>query len=605
MSSCVLLIAAVLLGNTPPTDAYLPNSLDLGKIRALTVQHDGRWPPLDTMARDLVESVTDDEFFQGHDPVLVFLAWTFNAQHWMTQPVIEISNAELRSELQLSASKSYFSFRELMSHAPLRQMIINLSRREGTSKLDPLESKVSDINMKLGTLDEVFRGQMVNARPNAADPVAAWRPLQIHAGHTHDNSDAADEAWLALSHAFNADDSAAFSRSTDSLVAALDALPAAYRPDFSRIATELRYNKIRPFRTAWIAMAVGAVLSGCSMLVRRRWFDAVAIIGMLAGFGLLTYGLSMRWQIAGRIPASNMYESLLFLSWGMGAFAIVAMVFVRHRIVPLTASAMGAIALLLADCLPIDHFVRPIAPVLLDTVWMSIHVPIIMVSYSVLTLGVLVAHGQLFVMATAPKRQKLAGFIDTMHYWYILTGSMLLLAGIITGSMWAASSWGRYWGWDPKEVWSLVAFLGYMAILHVRIGHERIPSWAYVIGAVMVVALSAAVVPKMAPLTPLKLLAFAAATVAMVYFVAARGLFATATKSIVAFWMIIMTYVGVNYVLGIGLHSYGFGTGAVARNMFIIGGIDLALVAVFGLIYWFRRPGQTTAPIGISRGVPA
>jgi cytochrome c biogenesis factor len=106
-------------------------------------------------------------------------------------------------------------------------------------------------------------------------------------------------------------------------------------------------------------------------------------------------------------------------------------------------------------------------------------------------------------------------------YWYTQVGSILLITGILTGSIWAASSWGRYWGWDPKEVWSLVAFLAYLAILHGRF--ERL-----------------------------------------------IGPFGVAALSIVAFWSVLMTYVGVNYVLASGLHSYGFGGSGVVRWMLYV-----------------------------------
>ncbi len=120
-------------------------------------------------------------------------------------------------------------------------------------------------------------------------------------------------------------------------------------------------------------------------------------------------------------------------------------------------------------------------------------------------------------------------------YWYTMVGSILLVAGIMTGSMWAAESWGRYWGWDPKEVWSLVAFLAYMAILHARA--ERL-----------------------------------------------IGPFGVAAWSIVAFQTILMTYLGVNFVLASGLHSYGFGESNVVRAM-----VAAALAeAAFILFAWFR-----------------
>ena len=125
-------------------------------------------------------------------------------------------------------------------------------------------------------------------------------------------------------------------------------------------------------------------------------------------------------------------------------------------------------------------------------------------------------------------------------YWYILIGSILLITGIFTGSMWAAESWGRYWGWDPKEVWSLVAFLAYMAILHARADHLI-------------------------------------------------GPFGVAAWSIVAFQTILMTYLGVNFVLASGLHSYGFGESNVLRAM-----VAVALLELFFLgAAWARRRAAT------------
>ncbi|MCK4342308.1 MAG: cytochrome c biogenesis protein CcsA [Phycisphaerae bacterium] len=593
MMRASLSLAILVLVSASAAAAELPTTLDLTVIRGLPVQHDGRWPPLDTVARDIVESVTGDASYRGHDPVLLLLAWTFDAWSWTDEPLLSIDNAELRAELRLPASKTAYSYAELLEHHHLRGLIDDLANIAGGRKPNPLETKVGDISEKLILLQEVFNGNVIRPIPDPDNIVGVWHPIESTPDEL--DPDPVRGAWAELGLAFLMDDAPAFAAASRRLVESLAALPAAHRTDPGLIATELRYNRLRPFRTAWIVMVVGAVLAAGALLVRRKWFDGLAIIVMLAGFAILTYGLSLRWQIAGRIPAANMYESLLFLSWGMGAFAIVAMFIQRQRVVPLTASGMGALTLILADCLPLDHYIRPIMPVLLDTVWMSIHVPIIMVSYSVLALAVVIAHVQLVVMATAPRRRDLANVIDSLHYWYVHVGSLLLLAGIITGSMWAASSWGRYWGWDPKEVWSLVAFLGYLAILHVRINRARVAWWMYVVGALLGVGLAVVVVPKLGPLTAAKQLALCGAAVAMLIFVLPRGRFATALKSVLAFWLIVMTYVGVNYLLGIGLHSYGFGTGAVARYMFLIGGIDLVLIAVCCAVYAARYPWHAAA----------
>ena len=621
--SHLVLTFICLLSAAQPAEARLPTSLDLETIRALPVQHDGRWPPLETVARDIVESVTGSAFHKGHDPAQLLLAWTFEPEIWRRQPLIAIRNAELRTELQLPPEQTGFSYAELNGHQPYLTLVDELLRTASGRKLDPLESKVGDIRKKLLTLRRVFSGRIIRPIPDGDSIVGAWRPIPPNIPeHTHDNP--VSLAWTSLRDAFRADDAQAFAAASDQLIRALSALPAVYRPDSALIATELRYNKLRPFHTGWMVMVVAAVLAAAAPAIRRKWFDFLTLVVLLASFAILTYGLSLRWQIAGRIPAANMFESLLFLSWGASAFAILSMLVPRGwirparrraatcclavpgcvgvrdgtpvdsageapaatwRLVPLTAAAMAALALILADCLPLDQYIRPIMPVLLDTIWMSIHVPIIMVAYAVLAVAVVIAHVQLILMSAAPRRRALAEAIDNLHYWYVHIGSLLLLAGIITGSMWAASSWGRYWGWDPKEVWSLVAFLGYLAILHVRIDREKVPAWAYVVAILLVMGVFVLVVSRLAPLTPLKVLAFAGTGVAMGIFVLARGRFATALKSILAFWLIIMTYVGVNYVLGTGLHSYGFGTGAVVRYLYLIAGIDFVLIAVCCAVY--------------------
>jgi ABC-type transport system involved in cytochrome c biogenesis permease subunit len=184
--------------------------------------------------------------------------------------------------------------------------------------------------------------------------------------------------------------------------------------------------------------------------------------------------------------------------------------------------------------------------------------------------------------------------LDQLMYRTLCFGFMMLTALLITGAIWAQFAWGRYWGWDPKEVWSLIALLGYMAIIHVRLPQPRRGTLALVAGALLAVGVFGVVAVRLGPIGLGKGAALAAVALACAYFLLANSLFATAAKSIIAFWLIIMTYVGVNYVLGTGLHSYGFGVGAVASRMCLIGGVDLAIVVLFGAVYMLRRRRAAT-----------
>ncbi|MEX1311307.1 MAG: cytochrome c biogenesis protein CcsA, partial [Candidatus Sulfomarinibacteraceae bacterium] len=314
--------------------------------------------------------------------------------------------------------------------------------------------------------------------------------------------------------------------------------PESY-PSAQVMKREVLYNELRPTRLSWILLVPAAVLAFFWWRRSERWMGVATSAGLVAGFVVMTWGIALRWQAAGRIPASNMYESMLFLAWGVGLFAVLAVFLVKNRLAVFNGAAMSALVMLLTDLLPMDAFIHPMPPVLSGTPWLAIHVPIIMVSYALLALAAFVAHMRLGVEIFGSGLRENAALLDEVHYWYVQLGSILLIVGILTGSIWAASSWGRYWGWDPKEVWSLIAFLAYMAILH-----GRIDRW---LGAVGVAA-----------------------------------------ASVMAFGTILMTYLGVNYVLAAGLHSYGFGGSKIATWL-VIGGVVEAVYVTIGVIAYKRN----------------
>ena len=301
-------------------------------------------------------------------------------------------------------------------------------------------------------------------------------------------------------------------------------------PSPEKIETEIRYNQVNPVRLSWIILLASLLVSIVAMVRGSKLLDWAAFGLLVAGFVMMSWGILLRWESGDRIPAANMYESMLFLAWGVGFFAVIAYAFMRNKVVVLNAAVMAALTMALTDLLPIDRFIHPIAPVLAGTPWLAIHVPIIMVGYAVLALGLVVAHMQIGFTIFAPRKVEVIDRMYDLLYWYMFVGSILLIAGILTGSMWAASSWGRYWGWDPKEVWSLVAFLCYMAILHAK-------------------------VDKMI------------------------GQFGVAAISIAAFQTILFTYLGVNFVLTTGMHSYGMGDSPVVMWMLITALVELAFLA--------------------------
>lgn len=598
-----MLCSTLVVSAAVPGEIELPGSLNVEWLRDIPAQHEGRWQPLDTVARDYVETITGDVRFRGVDPIVTLLSWMFQPREWADEPFIVIGEKGLRKELTLPVEQTAFSFRTLTSNTRIQEVLHHLRQKPEGAKPDPLESSVSKINGTLFKFDDVLTGDALRIVP-APQERMNWQPIRAGGFDPHGHGMGMNtgsppqvlDAWRNLRQAFLDRDNEAFILASQSLSETLNAMPAESRPSPRLIALELKYNRLRPFHLAWYVMAGGALFAALAMVVKRRWFDLVAMIPTVIGFALTSYGLWMRAEIADRTPAATFYESLLFLGWGTGAFSIVAILVIPHRLIPVVSAGLGALALMLADVTGMDSYLRPIAPALLDTYWMAIHVPTIMVSYGVLGLAALIAHFQIVFMAVRPKDAPTALWIDQLLYWFMMAGCFLLGTGIILGSMWAADSWGRYWGWDAKEVWSLAALLGFLAILHFRVDREKTPAWIYGIGCGLGLALLAIMLPKFAPLTTAHYLGVVTFVAAIVFFVVGRGVFATAAKTIIAFWLIVMTYVGVNFVLGIGLHSYGFGTGRVTRSMLMYGGIDLALIGGCAIAYLSRKEAGVLQP---------
>jgi cytochrome c-type biogenesis protein CcsB len=499
-----LSVAFALLAGTLGADAaQTPDAATVAKLRALPVQHDGRTMPFDTQAREAVRTVTGRSSWSNLDAVAVVAGWTMDPHGWLKEPVVAVGGEDVVRAIGLPPGTRRASFAQLLAAPALGPAIRALRTREGDEKsLTAVEKGLLKLDGRLALFFDYIQGRAIHAVPSA-DATGTWLVPDPPAS-------VADLAGLA-----------------DRVRGG--GAPAHY-PSPARMAREITYNAARPTRIAWLLLLPAAFAAGLTVAADRLRLRLVGGLLLVAGFGAMTWGLATRWQIAGRIPASDMYESMLFLGWGVGLFGVVALA-LRQRLLVANAAGMGAAAMMLADLLPVDPFIHPMAPVLSGTPWLAIHVPIVVVSYSVFAMATGLAHMAIGVEIFAPARRDLAARWSQLLYWYLHVGAILLIAGILTGSIWAASSWGRYWGWDPKEVWSLVAFLAYMSILHARFDEQI------------------------------------------------RG-FGVAVASIAAFWTILMTYLGVNFVLATGLHSYGFGSSNLVKILAAIAVVEIAFLGI-------------------------
>ena len=501
-----LLVALALLPLASPAAAQAPAEVEA--LKRLPVQHDGRVMPLDTLARETVWNVTGSHSWNGQDPAATFLGWLLDPKSAATAPAVKVTKT-LAIAAGLDPKTRRVSFEQLVSNQRVMQLIQQAGM--AAQREEPRRGVLKDAEKLEGRLNAIYgvlRRDVVRPIPAPGNPKARWNlPLEV---------------------------------STPALLALANGPRLPGWPTKEKVEGELLYNRVNPSRIAWIVLLASLVVSIAAWVKASKALDWASFGLLVLGFGAMTWGIGMRWAAGERIPAANMYESLLFLGWGVGLFAVIGYVLMRNRTVVLNAAAMSALTMALTDLLPMDRFIHPIAPVLAGTPWLAIHVPIIMVGYAVLALGVVVAHMQIGFAAFGKGKGALVEKLYELLYWYMHVGSIFLLAGILTGSVWAASSWGRYWGWDPKEVWSLVAFLAYMAILHLKVDKVI-------------------------------------------------GTFGAAAISILAFQTILMTYLGVNYVLNVGMHSYGMGDSPIVKWMVLIALVEVVFLAVCGVAFRDRK----------------
>jgi len=298
--------------------------------------------------------------------------------------------------------------------------------------------------------------------------------------------------------------------------------PEELLPSESMIDYEIRYNKSMIFiklknyyallsLILFVLAFIDNLRVKTSKIVRILLYFFIALLAL--AFLYHTYGMVIRWYLTGHAPWSNGYEALILIAWG-GLLA--GFCFMRNSKITLAATTLLAFFMLMtASHSSYDPQLTNLEPVL-KSYWLIIHVAVITISYGFLGLGLFLGLVNLFIYLFLTKKNvnRLGQTIKELTYineMTITVGLMLAVIGTFLGGVWANESWGRYWGWDAKETWALVIVITYTMLLHFRF------------------------IPKL------------------------KSAYAFNVGSVIGFGSVLMTFIGVNYYLSKGLHSYASG----------------------------------------------
>ena len=485
----------------------------------------GRMKPMSSLMSEVVRKVSRKTNMYGLNAGQIFLGMTVYPEQWERIPIIKVSHPGLRQILEMGDRKhaTYLDFfnDDFQYKLTDRVEMANQHKPAHRSKLD---NEVLKVDERLNIVNMVFTGQLLRLFPSLDSTDTHWlTPFMAAQGDERSNFFIENFMQAYIQTTREAVETGDWSQ-VDELLTALEKyqekLGSSLLIPQQKVELEVMYNKIDIFNRLgkWYA------LLGLMLLIiffqdifkpGKSWLESArkALTGIFVLFFLAhTAGLIARWYISGHAPWSNGYESMIYIAW---TTTLAGLLFARRQTGALAAtSILAAIILWVAHLSWMDPEVTPLVPVL-RSYWLTIHVSVITASYGFLVLGGLMGFLNLILMII--RSEKNAGQTDYaikelsyLNEMSLTIGLVMLSIGTFLGGIWANESWGRYWGWDPKETWALVSVLVFGFILHMRF------------------------IPGL------------------------RGIYAFNLASVLGFFSIIMTYFGVNYYLS-GLHSYAAG----------------------------------------------
>lgn len=531
------MLVALLLGMAPSAFGALATSA----IKDLAVQADGRIKPYDTLAREALAIIYGKSTYEKKPAYEVMFTLLLTPETWETREIFEIQHAGVKEALRFSKERRYFTMNEIMKSDRLSLLMQDLnSKRQAKDKLDPYFQALQRLENQIFTFKAIAAGEWLALWPPKETGKTKWVNLaeadgpkqELFLGVTKSFMGALGDTGSSMEGA-----AAQLQKTVEDFREKARAESPQIYPQDALMKLEVQYNEVNPFRWAWVLYLVAVLFYGIAWGTGQPRFQRWVWIFTIFGWLFHSYGFGLRMYLTERPPVSNMFETVVWVSWGAVLFSMILEKAYRLGVTLLAGPMVATFCLILTDMAPtiLDPTLQPLEPVLRSNFWLTVHVLTITISYSAFFVAFFLGDLGLYYVLAGEETWK--GRIKTIVngvYRSFQIGVVLLAAGIILGGVWADYSWGRFWGWDPKETWALIALLGYLAVLHGRI-NGMIRDFGMLVSAV------------------------------------------------VTFSLVIMAWYGVNYVLGAGLHSYGFGAGGVEYvSAFIF--IHLIYVSVVSLI---------------------
>lgn len=493
------------------------------KFARLVVQDfEGRHKPIDTLAMDMIHKITRQNTLFGLNHTQLFLAMMLYYDEFRDIKMIATSTPRLREVIGVPQTQKHIAIADTYQDNLYKLTnYVEEANRKKPSERDSFDKDVLEVTERINIALAILATDVFRIFPHQGD--STWlSPAEAIMSFSHEDAarvrELLESYFTSIDSALLSNDWSAADEHLASIKAFQEQWGSALMPSSAKITAEVLLNHLDIFyRLSFVYLFAGIILlMGVFVSIVRdtplpRKFARLMFVCVVLGFGVHTLGLILRWYVGGHAPWSNAYESMIYIAWA-GALAGVV-VLAKSYLNLAMASLVAGITLFVAHLGFMDPQIGNLVPVL-KSYWLNIHVSVITASYGFL--GLCFVAGVITLLLFALRADTRAHIdraiinLCCVNEISMIVGLALLSIGNFLGAIWANESWGRYWGWDPKETWALISIVVYTIVLHLR------------------------------------------------FIARCNTPFVFASASVLAFYSVLMTYFGVNFYLS-GKHSYASG----------------------------------------------
>ena len=513
----------------------------------------GRMKPANTFASELLRKLSKKDSYEGLNADQILISMTENPALWYNAPLIFVksNNDSIRHITGVKEDEEYIALTNFFDETGSYKLSPYLESAYQSAVPNQFQKDFIETDRKVNLLYNALQGKVLRIFPIPGDENNKWIsfPEVPESNLTGMDSVYARQILPIYMNALRESRATGDYKQSDELLGSITGYQkkfgAEVMPSEEKINAEVLYNKYDIFRSLFMwYMFAGLIM--LVLVIIQIFKDSKIIRGLVKTSAIIilllfivhTFGLAARWYISGHAPWSDAYESMIYVAWATMFFGLA---FGRKSFLTIASTSfVASMILMIAHWNWMDPAIANLVPVL-DSYWLMIHVSVIVGSYGPFTLGMILGVVSLLLMILTTDKNKAKMKLNIQEITIITemaltVGLVMLTIGNFLGGQWANESWGRYWGWDPKETWALISIMVYAFVIHMRLVPGLRSRWFFNLMA------------------------------------------------IVAFASIMMTYFGVNFYLS-GLHSYASGDKVITPTFIYY---TIAGVAVLGAVSFWK-----------------